>query len=261
MTPRPRRPPPGAGSVDNLDWPDDAGDLRVTEAKEWDPDALTAYVNGGKKSRRSRGPRPPPPKPPPADVAPDDDETRHLLHFALLQLRAEYAEVVARADAPYASVAAADDRCGPATVAAYEAFDAACAAVAGAGAAADLASCAPLMEVFLTGQCARGDKWMPWHCALGAHERYLLDVVYRLPRAATDRDRYVLGYVFSGSREIELFETLLRPLFEAHASEADAALGQALLNDPLAAMARGGELARRYLAYPRPRRHRLARKF
>ncbi|KAK7242633.1 hypothetical protein SO694_00016153 [Aureococcus anophagefferens] len=106
-----------------------------------------------------------------------------------------------------------------------------------------------LMEAFLLGGCARGDKWMPWHCALGAHERYLLEVVYALPRLESDRDRYILGYAFSGSREIELFERILRPLFEADASDDDAALGRSLLDDPHAALRRDGELHRRYAAY------------
>ena len=97
--------------------------------------------------------------------------------------------------------------------------------------------------------CARGDKWMPWHCALGAHERYLLEVVRRLPRLSDELSRSVITFAFSGSRDIELFETLLRPLFEQHASEEDAALGQLLIQKPFEALRRGGDLCRRYEAY------------
>ena len=89
--------------------------------------------------------------------------------------------------------------------------------------------CRAARRAFLTGPCARGDKWMPWHCALGAHERYLLEVVRRLPRLSDELSRSVITFAFSGSRDIELFETLLRPLFEQHASEEDAALGQLLI--------------------------------
>ncbi|KAH8045316.1 ubiquitinyl hydrolase [Aureococcus anophagefferens] len=82
-----------------------------------------------------------------------------------------------------------------------------------------------------------------------ASTRYLLEVVYALPRLESERDRCILGYAFSGSREIELFERLLRPLFEAGASDDDAALGRSLLDDPHAALRRDGELHQRYAAY------------
>ena len=53
----------------------------------------------------------------------------------------------------------------------------------------------------------------------------------------TEHDRYVLGYCFSGSRLIELFEALLRPLFELSASTADAQLGRDVLERPEQAFA------------------------
>ncbi|KAH8062430.1 hypothetical protein JL722_3348 [Aureococcus anophagefferens] len=235
----PRKKPKGAeveirydddGSIDVLRWPDDAADVRVDAAAAWDPGALEAWRSCGKKRKRGAGA---PTAPLDAAVAPCVEETRHLLHFALLQLRAEYAEIVARVCREGRAGGGGDDPGGSLRVAD----------------AVDLASCEPLMEAFLLGGCARGDKWMPWHCALGAHERYLLEVVYALPRLESDRDRYILGYAFSGSREIELFERILRPLFEADASDDDAALGRSLLDDPHAALRRDGELHRRYAAY------------
>ena len=267
----PRKKPKGAeveirydddGSIDVLRWPDDAADVRVDAAAAWDPGALEAWRSCGKKRKRGAGA---PTAPLDAAVAPCVEETRHLLHFALLQLRAEYAEIVARDDATGLDDASGAGRCAEGRRGAYRAFDDEVARVcregrAGGGGddpggslrvadAVDLASCEPLMEAFLLGGCARGDKWMPWHCALGAHERYLLEVVYALPRLQSDRDRYILGYAFSGSREIGLFERILRPLFEADASDDDAALGRSLLEDPHAALRRDGELHRRYAAY------------
>ena len=239
------------GSVDVLSWPADAGDVEVVTAARWDSAALEAWTLPVGKRRRS-SPKSPGAAPLDPGAAPDADETRHCLHFALLQLRAEYAEIVCRAGDNAAASSAGAGRCGPGRDAAYAAFDAAARArCAGLGTdpASDLASALPLSEAFLLGKCARGDKWMPWHCALGAHERYLHEVVYRLPRLETDFERYVLGYAFSGSREIELFEALLRPLYEADASEFDAALGYALIHDPRSVLARDSALTARYAAY------------
>ena len=59
-----------------------------------------------------------------------------------------------------------------------------------------------------------------------------------------------MGYCFSGSRLIELFEALLRPLFERDAIEADAQLGRDVLERPDLAFARGGVLHERYRKEP-----------
>lgn len=165
-------------------------------------------------------------------------EVEHMLLFFVCQLRAEYAEVVSDGG----------ERCGSSRRPAYEAFDAEMARIGGA---MNVAVWEPKMRSFLLGNCARGDKWMPWHAALGAHEMYLLQVVYRLPRLATARDRHVLGYAFSGSRDIELFEALLRPLFEDSAADDDAELGRLVLREPTQAFARDGLLHNRYFEYRR----------
>ena len=83
--------------------------------------------------------------------------------------------------------------------------------------------------------------------ALGAHERCR----WRSSQTTDCRTSYPIRshVAFSGSRDIELFETLLRPLFEQNASEEDAALGQLLIQKPFEALRRGGDLCRRYEAY------------
>ena len=159
---------------------------------------------------KRRGRRPPPP-PPPEDVLCDMNEAAHLIYFALLQLRSEYAEIV---------IESGGGRCSSLKRTAYDVFDRECASIAQSE---DLKSSRAARRGVPDGPCARGDKWMPWHCALGAHERYLLEVVRRLPRLSDELSRSVITFAFSGSRDIELFETLLRPLFEQHASEEDAA--------------------------------------
>ena len=220
------------GSVDFLDWPEDGDDIEVVESADWDPDELAKWSHkGGRRGRR------PPPPPPPENVLCDMNEAAHLIYFALLQLRSEYAEIV---------IESGGGRCSSSKRTAYDIFDRECASITQSE---DLKSSEPLVEAFLTGPCARGDKWMPWHCALGAHERYLLEVVRRLPRLSDELSRSVITFAFSGSRDIELFETLLRPLFEQHASEEDAALGQLLIQKPFEALRRGGDLCRRYEAY------------
>lgn len=225
------------GSVDTLAWPEDQNDMEIIEAAAWDPDALAQWRAGGK----GRGRRPPPP-PPPKDAQYDADEAAHLVYFAFLQLRAEYAEIVAREDLGDGG------RCSSLRRSAYDAFDREAAKTCPSD---DFKSCGPLVEAFLTGPCAKGDKWMPWHCCLGAHERYLLHVVRRLPLLKDERSRSVVTFAFSGSRDIELFESLLRPLFETNASDADAALGQLLATQPLEALKRGGVLSQRYEVYRR----------
>ncbi|KAH8098183.1 hypothetical protein JL720_1112 [Aureococcus anophagefferens] len=230
---RSRKKPKGAeveirydddGSIDVLRWPDDAADVRVDAAAAWDPGALEAWRSCGKKRKRAGAPT----APLDAAVAPCVEETRHLLHFALLQLRAEYAEIVARRRPRPRRRRARALRRG--RRGAYRAFDDEVARVCREGRAG-----------------GGGDD--PGGSLRVADARYLLEVVYALPRLESDRDRYILGYAFSGSREIELFERILRPLFEADASDDDAALGRSLLDDPHAALRRDGELHRRYAAY------------
>jgi len=202
--------------VDTIVWPDDAKDVRFC-------------------SSEASGVRP----------KPSEAEVSHMLQFFVCQVRAEYAEIVA------ASSEEASERCGASRRAAYDEFDAELRRYCAARDLEwrDVASCEPFMRLFLLGRCARGDKWMPWHTALGAHERYILGVVRRL--VASERDRHALTYAFSGSREIDLFEHVFRPLYDDDASPDDARLGRLVLDDPAAAFARDGELHRRLLEYRR----------
>lgn len=227
--------------IDTIVWPTDAGDIRV----------LPSLAGRQKKRRRKKPAGSSSSASLPAefirDLSPSFDEVSNMLQFFTCQLRAEYAEIVACSSAALLK----EERCGPSRRAAYEEFDAEMRRYCeGEGFEwRDVASCAPFMAKFLLGKCARGDKWVPWHAALGSHERYILEVVTRLPLLRTERERHVLCYVFSGSREIKLFESLLRPLYEENALEEDRALGRQILDDPSTAFARDGELHRRFAQY------------
>lgn len=216
--------------VDTIEWPTDEKDVRMPSNSPAQKNAKTPW-------------------PPPAcHLIPETQEVSHMLQFFLCQIRAEHAEIVA---APSENP---EERCGPSRRSAYDEFDQELQRFSESTGDLsvewrDLASCEPFMKEFLLGKCARGDKWMPWHSALGTHERYILEVVNQLPLLASEREKYSLAYAFSGSRQIELFETLIRPMFENGASVEDRKLGRLIIEDPDTAFARDGPMHRRYAEY------------
>mmetsp|Transcript_1078 Transcript_1078/g.1556 ORF Transcript_1078/g.1556 Transcript_1078/m.1556 type:complete len:739 (-) Transcript_1078:168-2384(-) len=185
-------------------------------------------------------------------------EISHMIQFFLCQLRAQYAEIVKVGNKNEFMISKKnDDRCGDSRRCAYNEFDcelgrydeSVSIMTENSIPGQDVASCQVLMKQFLLGKSATGDKWMPWHAALGEHERYLLQVVYQLPLLESHRERYVMSYAFSGSRDIELFETLFKPLFSVTASDEDRTLGQNIIYQPDVAFAENGILHKRYMAY------------
>ena len=240
--------------TDTLSWPKDSSDLRVVTDDSGSP--LTMVVTPPKKQKEPRKKRKATPRKSrrtssvsvnwmeifKENCEVDVDEVSHMIQFFLCQLRAEYAEIIA--------ATSTTDRCSSSHRPAYDEFDEAVQALEGnMTTSSSLVSCEPLMETFLLGRCAKGDKWMPWHCALGTHERYLLEVVSELPLLESGREKYVLGFAFSGSREIELFEAILRPLFEDTASESDRNLGRQVLWNSKEAFKRNGIIHQRYVDY------------
>ena len=243
-------------SFDELQWPEDAPDLRIVTHDNGSPVMVVVAAPKKKKTTKKRM-KPPAPRMPVIDwVAElakctiDVSEVRHLMQFLLCQLRAEHAEILTRERSNPM------DRCNEERRAAYDEFDAAVFAYdlthglvleGQQTGAPDLVSCENFMAAFLLGKCAKGDKWLPWHCVLGDHERYVLDVVAKL--GLTRRDRYILMFLFSGSRDLALFDALLRPLFEADASEEDNELGRLILADPETAFEYNGKIHLRYEAF------------
>lgn len=216
--------------VDTIEWPNDEKDVRVPSTQPAQKNVKTPWP------------------PPGCNLIPESQEVSNMLQFFLCQIRAEYAEIVA---APSENP---EERCGPSRRSAYEEFDHELQRFSESHGELsvewrDLASCEPFMKEFLLGKCARGEKWMPWHSALGTHERYILEVVNQLPLLASEREKYALAYAFSGSRQIELFETLIRPMFENGASVDDRKLGRLIIEDPDTAFARDGAMHRRYAEY------------
>lgn len=59
---------------------------------------------------------------------------------------------------------------------------------------------------------AKGDKWVPWHTALGQHETYIFKEIYTLSHL-TDREHYILHFCFRASSWEPLFNELILPLF------------------------------------------------
>ena len=106
-------------------------------------------------------------------LTPNEREVSLFVHFLLGQLRWEYARLVARSEAE-----------------GLAAFDAMLEAVEGGGGAEDVRATAPLFARWFE-TSARGDRWVPYHCALGEAELYILTRIYAHPRLRTDRERCV----------------------------------------------------------------------
>jgi len=129
---------------------------------------------------------------------------------------------------------------------------------------------------------AKGEKWVPWHTVLGDHERYIYEHIYSLPgtlrslsppmlrchavRALifsplvnalpgyTDREKFVLMFMFRGSSYIPLFEALFMPILKALGSEGvPSCLAKSLIwgteKDPRAAYSRGSVLHQAFQSY------------
>mmetsp|Transcript_53973 Transcript_53973/g.123008 ORF Transcript_53973/g.123008 Transcript_53973/m.123008 type:complete len:423 (+) Transcript_53973:67-1335(+) len=160
-----------------------------------------------------------------ADREPDSAETKHLLHFLLAQLRWQHGTRVGTFEEFDAEAARHDPELG----------------------AADFAAMSPLMEEFFS-RHAKGDKWVPFHAALGEHELYIFTRIWSL-RYLEESERYALACGFSGSRFPALFdEAVMDPCFPA-AAEACPPEGRELLDRPAHAFRRGGPVHGRFLAY------------
>eukprot|EP01047_Picozoa_sp_COSAG01_P019717 COSAG01_NODE_1105_length_11671_cov_3.526789_1_plen_467_part_00 len=196
-----------------------------------------------------------------AEVNPN--ELSHMVHFFLCQMRAQCERLLGAATAAAfdAEMARLDPSRGSGACnrqtprihlcGGQNALGGAVTPLGGAGlrVADDVVAQGYLMSQFFA-KAARGDKWVPWHTVLGAHERYLQKRVYS-HRNLSESDRFVLMFAFSGSREMPLFDSLFQPLlWDANAGEA-AALSKLrkLLHEPARALRRGGRWHRKYARY------------
>ena len=60
---------------------------------------------------------------------------------------------------------------------------------------------------------AKGDKWIPWHTALGQHEQFIFREIYSLEHL-NDRERYMLHFCFRASSWEPLFTEVILPWFK-----------------------------------------------
>jgi hypothetical protein len=118
---------------------------------------------------------------------PREDETRHMMHFFLAQLRWEYGRILSGLPDPITEAAVgvrrsaerkaadhAEEEADTAKAAAFAAFDAQLAVIDPAHDHTDLTGpgMSALMRAFFD-RHAKGDKWVPFHPVLGTHERYV----------------------------------------------------------------------------------------
>ena len=174
-----------------------------------------------------------------AERIPRRDEIGHLIHFLLAQLRWQHGLLVGTfeefdAEASKHNRRACDDEESvPLQV-------------------GDIKGMEKLMEQFFA-RHAKGDKWVPFHAVLGAHERYIMERIWSLPHLNT-KQKYALSCGFSGSRWPPLYDHAILCFFSSPSTSVSSSAtlsDEALLlfENPVAAFRRGGDIHKRFLEY------------
>jgi len=156
---------------------------------------------------------------------PKSEEVSHLLMFLMAQLRWQHGTLVGD----------------------FTDFDDECKRLDPENGCTDVVAMGSLMEVFFS-RHAKGDKWVPFHAALGTHETYIFRRIWSLSYLS-EGERYALSCAFSGSRFPALFdEAVMDPCFPEAASSPTPE-GRRILDAPSTALARGSLVHKRFLAY------------
>mmetsp|Transcript_16116 Transcript_16116/g.24197 ORF Transcript_16116/g.24197 Transcript_16116/m.24197 type:complete len:464 (-) Transcript_16116:250-1641(-) len=145
------------------------------------------------------------------DFALNDAEVRHMLQFYLCQMRWQYGLIVNPGQ-----FKKFDDeikrRCPPNEQ------------------SQDLESCQELMHLFFKGP-ARGERWVPWHCATCEQELFLFQEV-RTRQDFSEEALFAMSTAFSASRVVPMWRQIILPALAKDP--------QAIINDPFALFQPGG---------------------
>ena len=73
----------------------------------------------------------------------------------------------------------------------------------------DITRCGRMMDVFFDGP-AKGDRWVPWHCAVCEQELFLMEEI-RTREGLSEEQRFAAGTAFSASRWVPMWREAVLP--------------------------------------------------
>lgn len=148
-------------------------------------------------------------------------EVAHMIQFFLCQLRWQYGKIVSEDGS-------------------FSAFDAEMLTIDPGLGAADVASCAALMDAFFRGP-ARGDRWVPWHTVTCDQELFLMKSIRSHPALAED-ERCLACFAFTACRCVPLWKEIVVPYLASPLSPDFFALGSPFHERLVAYRRRGHKL-------------------